>query len=211
MRRRSRSPAAGRQKICDLRVMPLTSTLIDSRSHSMLLMRNIESKFRCSGHDGVRVRAMAGGATDQGIVDQRDVFFRVPQGRLKLRHVNGHGQLIAYVRDNVAEARPSEYRIFTTGEPQALEEVLGSALTLVETVQKRRHVLIHHHTRIHLDEVTGLGRFVELETVVGEIEDEDARREHGELVRLLELEACERVAIGYVDLLTRLQPPRVED
>jgi len=169
----------------------------------MLSMRNVESNFRCTDHDGVRVRAMANGAADQGIIEQRDVFFMVPQGRLKLRYINSHGKLIAYKRDNVAEARPSDYRIFSTDEPQVLEEVLGRALTVVETVEKSRRLLIHRHTRVHLDDVAGLGRFVELETVVGEIEDEDAQKEHAELVALLGLETCERVAVAYVDLLSR--------
>src|SRR5258706_3000083 len=148
----------------------------------MLSMRNIESKFRCTDHDGVRVRAMASGAADKGIIEQRDVFFMVPQGRLKLHYINGHGKLIAYMRDTVAEARPSDYRIFSTDEPQVLEEVLGRALSVVETVEKSRRLLIHRHTRVHLDDVAGLGRFVKLGTVVGEIDAEDVRKSNAELL-----------------------------
>lgn len=132
---------------------------------------------------------------------QRDVFFAVSRGRLKLRYVDSRGELIAYQRDDVAHVHESDYRILTTSEPQVLEEVLRRALTVIETVDKRRHLLEHRHTRIHLDDVAGLGRFVELETVADEIQIEDALQEHADLVALLGLEISERVAVGYVDLL----------
>jgi len=63
-----------------------------------------------------------------------------------------------------------------------------------------RHLLILRNTRIHLDDVIGLGRFVELETVIGERSDDDAAREHDEVVTALELGGAERIAVGYVDL-----------
>src|SRR5260370_18857835 len=109
-------------------------------------MRNVESKFRYTDHDGVRVRAMANGAADQGIIEQRDVFFMFPQGRLKLRYINSHGKLISYKRDNAAEARPSDYRIFSTYKPQVLEELLGRSFTVVETSKTIMRLLIQRHT-----------------------------------------------------------------
>ena len=44
-------------------------------------------------------------------------------------------------------------------------------------VEKTRRLFIWRHTRIHLDEVKGLGVFLELETVAKEI-DLDAARRH---------------------------------
>ncbi len=164
-------------------------------------MRNVESKFRCHDHEGVQTRAMAQGATDEGSIRQRDRFFTVPQGRLKLRHLDGRAELIAYTRENLPVARPSEYAIFTTLSPEALEQVLSKALPAGPALEKRRHLLLCRHTRIHLDDVAGLGRFVEMETLVDELSDEEAQREHAELVAILGLESCERIAVGYVDLL----------
>ena len=171
-------------------------------------VRNVESKYACPDHELILGRALADGAKDCGFIEQRDVFFDVPQGRLKLRYLQGgHGQLIAYTRDNLPVARPSEYGIFDTAEPQALEEVLDRALSRGTVLEKRRHLLLHRHTRIHLDEVLHLGRFVELETVIDGLRDEAAGSEHEEILEMLDLSRWDRIGVGYVDLL-ETAPPR---
>jgi adenylate cyclase class IV len=165
-------------------------------------MLNIESKFRCAEHAQIVARAMEAGASDQGILNQRDVFFEVPVGRLKLRHMDGRAELISYERDDAPVARPSEYDLFSTTMPGQLEAVLARSLPVGRTVEKKRRLFLHGHTRIHLDDVRGLGQFVELETVVGAIDDRDAESEHSELIRLLGLEGFERISVAYVDLLS---------
>ena len=55
----------------------------------------------------------------------------------------------------------------------ALSETLGVDVV----VEKRRHLLLWETVRIHLDEVTGLGSFLELEAVAEP--DSDLSREHG--------------------------------
>jgi adenylate cyclase class IV len=51
--------------------------------------------------------------------------------------------------------------------------------------------------------VVGLGRFVELETVVHDQTDAEAEREHEAIVRALGLSDAEQIAVGYIDLLNR--------
>jgi predicted adenylyl cyclase CyaB len=84
-----------------------------------------------------------------------------------------------------------------------LEAVLSRALARTGTLEKTRRLLIHRNTRIHLDDVAGLGRFVELETVVRDHTDAEAEREHDAIVRSLGLSDAERIAVGYIDLLNR--------
>jgi predicted adenylyl cyclase CyaB len=66
-----------------------------------------------------------------------------------------------------------------------------------------RHLFLHRHTRIHLDEVEGLGSFVELETVVTEQSDEEAHEELRQVAEALELAPEDRAAEPYVELLQR--------
>jgi homotetrameric cytidine deaminase len=70
-------------------------------------------------------------------------------------------------------------------------------------VVKRRHLFTADNVRIHLDEVTGLGTFVELEGVVDpEGSDLEATRERVAALRdALGITPEALVALGYADLL----------
>jgi adenylate cyclase, class 2 len=97
---------------------------------------------------------------------QRDTYFRVPDGRLKLREETpGAAVLIQYDRPDAAQARESRYRLVESADPAGLKEALDAALGTLVVVDKQRHVLIWHGVRIHLDRVEGLGNFLELEAV----------------------------------------------
>jgi adenylate cyclase class IV len=164
-------------------------------------MRNVESKFRCADHDGVAVRASAAGASDEGYRRQRDQFYGVSKGRLKLRTTDGvRSELIAYDREDTTAARASEYGLCPTDDAALLDDVLGRALSRTGVLEKTRHLLLLRNTRIHLDDVVGLGRFVELETVIDTQSEDEAAVEHDDVITTLGLGGAERIAVGYVDL-----------
>ena len=144
------------------------------------------------------------GATPAGVLRQVDTFFRVPSGRLKLRDFgDGSGELISYRRADEACARRSDYRIIPTHDPAALAELLAHALGACGVVRKTRTLLLWRSTRIHLDEVEGLGRFVELETVLERLTEVAAAEEHRALASALGLRSEDVVPEAYVDLLAR--------
>jgi len=173
-------------------------------AHVSFAVRNIESKFRCSEHDAVAARAIAAGARDVGLLRQRDQFYGVSHGRLKLRTVNdGRSELIAYDREDNLGARVSDYALYPTSDASALDDVLGRVLERTGRLDKTRRLLIHGNTRIHLDDVAGRGCFVELETVVDKQSEADAEAEHHDVVVLLGLADAERVAVAYIDLIGR--------
>jgi adenylate cyclase class IV len=164
-------------------------------------MRNIESKFRCADHDEVLTRALDAGARDEGLLQQTDQFYGVPSGRLKLRTIEGRSsELIAYEREDTPEARASDYGRYATSDPASLDAVLERALPRTGVVTKTRHLLILRNTRIHLDDVVGLGRFIELETVIRQQSETDAIAEHHEVITTLGLGCAERIAVAYLDL-----------
>jgi predicted adenylyl cyclase CyaB len=166
------------------------------------MAQNIELKCECPRPDAVLARALALGARDCGFLDQEDTFFPAPLGRLKLRDFgDGTGELIGYRRPDATEARASAYLISKTAEPSALKKVLAYALGEDGVVRKRRRLLLFRHTRIHLDEVEGLGSFLELETVISEQSEPEARAELAEVARALRLEGEKPVGPAYIDLL----------
>jgi adenylate cyclase class IV len=131
-----------------------------------LLRRNLELKAR--NHDPEQSLQVCEelGAADQGVLRQKDTYFRVHRGWLKLRQErDGPAQLIAYERGNAPSARESHYRIAEVGDPAAMEQTLGAALGVIATVAKTRHLFLFKGVRIHLDAVEGLGNFIEFEGV----------------------------------------------
>jgi homotetrameric cytidine deaminase len=166
--------------------------------------RNVEIKARDADPAATLERALSLGASDEGVLSQRDTYFAGARGRLKLREQDGGSEagarLIAYARPDDGGARTSAYRLAEVGDPPALREALDAALGTTVVVDKRRHLLLYENVRIHLDEVQGLGSFVELEAVAPA--DSDLSGEHQLVARLREeLALGEPVAVSYSDLL----------
>jgi len=131
------------------------------------MARNIEIKARVSDPAALRRRAAALSDTPAELIAQEDTFFHVPQGRLKLRVISpDHGQLIYYQRPDAAGPKQSDYHISITNEPQTLKDILTRSLGVRGVVNKQRWLYLVGPTRIHLDQVEGLGSFMELEVVL---------------------------------------------
>ena len=169
--------------------------------------RNVEQKFRCADLEAARAAALAAGAVHAETMVQRDIYFRVPRGRLKLRTIESdvHGQsseLIAYNRPDGEGERTCNYQIVRVSDSQSqgIESLLAAVLDVRVIVNKRRRLLLSDNLRIHLDEVDGMGSFVEFEAVLGPGDSEDGgRREVARWRTLLGLQ--EPVAVSYVDLM----------
>jgi predicted adenylyl cyclase CyaB len=138
------------------------------------------------------------------LLKQEDVFFHSPTGRLKLRILNPNcGELIFYERADQEGPKYSSYIISKTTDPGSLKNVLASALGIRGIVKKER--LLYHvgHTRIHLDEVEGLGSFVELEFVMHtEQQMKEGTATLQALIKQLGIREEDLVAGAYVDLFS---------
>ncbi len=165
-------------------------------------MRNIEIKVRVPDLDGVRESARRLNANHEWIRKQIDTYFRTRTGRLKLRETAGEqsGTLISYERPDKDASRISQYHLLTVDDVETLKEMLAGTLGVLVTVAKTRELWIYGRTRVHLDEVEGLGHFVELETVIADQDLEDARKEHRFVWSKLGLDSETPVSVSYSDL-----------
>jgi homotetrameric cytidine deaminase len=166
-------------------------------------MRNIELKARDPDPGRTLELALELGAEDRGHITQRDTYFTGARGRLKLREQDpGPAELIQYRRPDEGRARTSEYRRVPVAEAEALGEALDAAHGTLVVVDKRRRLLTWEGVRIHLDEVEGLGFFLELEAVAAEQSDLSHERAKVERLRAeLRIADADLVAESYSDLL----------
>ncbi len=168
---------------------------------------NIEIKARVQSPDHFAETATKITRSKPEIIVQHDVFFHVTHGRLKLRMFpDGTGELIQYCRPDQAGPKASRYVLAPTDQPAKLREALGAALGEIGEVQKRRQLWLSGRTRIHLDEVSGLGWFMELEVVLSDGECTiEAKTEAGELKDRLGVVTTDLVDRAYIDLLMETQ------
>jgi adenylate cyclase class IV len=173
------------------------------------MARNVEIKARTG--DPAATRRLVEGAADgpPEALAQTDTFFRVGRGRLKLREPAGApAELIYYERADRAGPKESRFERVAVPDAPALQALLASALGVCGQVQKRRLVYRVGRTRVHLDQVAGLGDFLELEVELGPHETAEAGvGEARRLMRRFGIGEDALVPEAYVDLLNREAGP----
>ncbi len=139
-------------------------------------MFNLEAKFRLPDHAAARAAAIAIGYQPEAVLNQRDTFFVVATGKLKLREEDHRSYLIGYGRVERDGLQLSEYQMVPVPDPIAMRNLLAGTLGVLATVTKRRTLLLCRNVRLHLDEVEGLGLLGEIEAVVPDGGDPEAER-----------------------------------
>ena len=169
--------------------------------------RNIEFKARLTSLAAAREIAASIATSGPEQQHQIDTYFVCAQGRLKLREIAGQtAQLVSYARPDGAHPRASDYRLVPVADPAALKAALADALGVCVVVEKRREIFLHHNVRIHLDEVLGLGDFLEFEAVLdGDHDDATGQSQVEHLAARFGIAASDVVACSYSDLLKTSQ------
>lgn len=165
---------------------------------------NLELKARCPDLDAAAAQGLALGASDEGVLSQRDTYYSARSGRLKLREDPVRGsELIAYRRVDDPEVVESGYLLAPVSAPADLNAALSAALgEPLVVVSKRRRLLLREGVRIHLDDVDGLGTFIELEAVLPDAGEVAQAHEKVAFLRAeLGISDDDLVAGGYADLL----------
>lgn len=168
------------------------------------MARNVEIKARWrEPHQIQLAREVAD--QDECSFTQRDVFYDVAHGRLKLRVQSDQpAHLIAYRRPNQPGPKTSEYQLVQVHNPIEMEQLLGSTLDCMGVVTKTRILIRVGQTRLHFDRVDGLGSFIELEVVLApDQESPTGQAIAKQLMNQLEIRPEDLIADAYVDLLAQ--------
>ncbi|XP_003747663.1 uncharacterized protein LOC100908749 [Galendromus occidentalis] len=171
---------------------------------------NIEIKSRLTDFAAFHAlfeQLFASKVSDHKILQHCDTYFKCETGRLKLREIilndESAAELIFYSRSNTAGPKLSDFvKYDCTGTSSQLKELLTQANGLRGVVNKTRHLYIVGQTRVHIDEVEGLGSFMELEVMMkdGQPIEEGTAIAH-EFMEKLKLAPGSLIEGSYIDLL----------
>ncbi len=163
---------------------------------------NIEIKTRCAEPERIREILRSRGARFVGTDHQVDTYFRVPRGRLKLREGNIENALIFYQRPDQKGPKRSDVLMCAAVPGSGLKEVLSHSLGVEVIVDKQREIYFIENVKFHIDQVQGLGSFVEIEAIGTDANREDLLRYCSEYLELFGIRDADLVERSYSDLLS---------
>lgn len=161
----------------------------------------LEIKAKVDSLDAVREILRFLEAKYIGTFQQTDTYFNTPKGRLKIREVKGEekAKLIYYEREDISKPKRSDVSILLIQSPSSFITFLTKVLGTKVIVRKIREIYIHRETQIHLDDVQGLGTFIEFEKETQNITDDNMVLQ--ELMNTLNIEFQDLIKNSYSDLL----------
>ncbi|XP_054715872.1 uncharacterized protein LOC129225306 [Uloborus diversus] len=170
------------------------------------MSRNVEIKAKIKDFRSFLLRASEISDKPAFIMKQTDTYFKVLEGRLKLRQIQDQvAELIFYNRPDTEGPKLSSYRKQTfknADEAEGLKKVLESSLGLVGIVKKERHLFMYERTRIHVDDVEHLGHFMELEVMLNEDETLEQGQEIADsLMSKLGVSKSDLISGSYINML----------
>ena len=165
----------------------------------------VEIKARCNDQERIRSILTGLGSDCRGVDHQIDTYFKVPEGRLKLRQGNIENALIFYRRPDQAGPKQSDVILHPTHTGDTLLTLLEASLGVLVKVDKMREIHYIDHVKFHLDEVKGLGNFVEIEAIDHDgVYDTDQLLAHcRHYLRLFNIQSADLLEDSYSDQLMR--------
>ncbi len=168
-------------------------------------MKNIEFKAWCKDHAPIRAYLEEVKARYVGEDHQIDTYFHVPTGRLKLREGTIERSLIFYQRPDQAGPKQSDVKLHpvAAGTSGSLRGLLEEVLGIKVVVDKRRHIYFIDNIKIHLDQVEGLGTFLEVEAIdrTGEVDAAVLLVQCQELLMRFSVAESDLITHSYSDML----------
>lgn len=164
-------------------------------------MKNLEIKVKVEEID--KIKARLDFATFHATLEQVDTYYLLGEKRIKMREERARSEIILYTRKLQNGTKESTYRRITI--PQKFVNLSKRSLNFLYgtkvMVRKERDLYVYKNTRIHIDTVVNLGTFIELETVIQNVEEHEKYvEEHEEVKLILSLAAYPTIAGSYSDL-----------
>jgi len=168
---------------------------------------NIEIKAKCQNPGFIREYLKKNNAEFKGSDHQIDTYFNVENGRLKLREGNIENNLIFYERNDQPGVKESNFQLIRVPDAKGLKEVLTKSLGIKIAVEKKREIYFIGNVKFHIDEVTGLGNFAEIEAsdLYADISKEKLQRQCEFYLEEFGVREKDLISFSYSDMLLALQ------
>ena len=164
---------------------------------------NVEIKARCTNPAFIRDYLLSNNAEFRGTDEQTDTYFHVPHGRLKLREGNIENNLIYYERSNQAGPKDSHFQLVKINDAAGLKEALTKANGIKVVVKKKREIYYIGNVKFHIDEVPGLGSFVEIEAgnILADLSKEQLKEQCDYYLQAFNIQPEDLIEVSYSDML----------
>jgi len=164
---------------------------------------NVEIKAKSDNPFGIRNYLLANNAEFKGVDEQTDTYFNVRNGRLKLREGNIENNLIFYERRNQAGPKNSHFHLVKVVDVEAMKEILTKSIGVKVVVKKKREIYYISNVKFHIDEVPGLGSFVEIEAgnILADLSMEQLKAQCDFYMKEFMIGSGDLVEVSYSDML----------
>ncbi|MBK7157192.1 MAG: hypothetical protein IPH77_01185 [Ignavibacteria bacterium] len=113
--------------------------------------KNFEIKCRIRNLSEIKKILVSDRSYKYSIEKQKDIYYKVKSGRLKLRIINEKiSDLIYYNRKEKNRERVSNFVISSTINFKELNFILTEQFEVMVTVNKKREIFVKDNIRIHL-------------------------------------------------------------
>ena len=166
---------------------------------------NVEIKAKCNDSDFIRDYLLQHKAKFIGADEQTDTYFNVPNGRLKLREGNIENNLIYYNRSDQQDPKSSHFHLIKIDNPKELKEVLKQSCGIKVIVNKRREIYYIENVKFHIDQLDGLGSFVEIEAgnILADKSESELLEQCNFYMKEFGIKTIDLIADSYSDILLK--------
>ena len=164
---------------------------------------NIEFKARTNNIEALEEKLLSLNPQFIGEDHQKDTYYNVKTGRLKLREGNIENALIWYQRGDVKGAKQSDILLYKHPPDDALKNILNKVHGVKIIVDKIRKIYFVENVKFHFDRLEGLGTFVEVEAIDsnGEIGIEKLKEQCDFYINFLEIKTEDFMKKSYSDMM----------
>ena len=163
--------------------------------------QNIEIKARYEKHEYAEKVLEEKGARKEGLDMQKDTYFNVKNGRLKIREGKIENSLVYYQREDKEDPKTSDVSICDLENPEEVKRVLKNCLGVKVIVEKEREIHWLENVKVHLDRVENLGKFIEFELMKDKKGSYDTEEDLENLMDEFEVDRSRLIDKSYSDMV----------
>ena len=167
---------------------------------------NIEFKAKTNDIKALEEKLLSLNPQFIGEDHQKDTYYNVNTGRLKLREGNIENALIWYHREDVSGAKQSDILLYKHAPDEALKNILIKLHGVKIIIDKIRKIYFVENVKFHFDRVEGLGTFVEVEAIdsTGEIGIEKLKEQCNFYINFFEIKTEDFMKKSYSDMMMEI-------